>query len=271
MSAVKLVQAGKLDDALQALQNEVRRSPAEASHRVFLFQLLAVMGRWDRALTQLNVAADLDPAALTMAQAYRETLQCEALREQIFSGNRSPLIFGEPEGWIAQVVEALRLDAAGDLAGAAAMRAKAFDQAPATSGAINGEQFEWIADADSRLGPLLELVMNGRYYWVPFSCIQRIRAEAPADLRDTVWMPVSVMWSNGGEAVGFIPTRYPGTVASTDGALLLARRTDWVDVGADTWRGIGQRMLATSDGDYALLDLRSVELDTAPPVDGTEA
>jgi type VI secretion system protein ImpE len=80
-------------------------------------------------------------------------------------------------------------------------------------------------------------------------------------------MPVSVMWSNGGEAVGFIPTRYPGTAASADGALLLARRTDWVDAGAETFRGIGQRMLATSDNDYALLDLRSLELDTAQPAD----
>ena len=265
MSAVELVQAGQLDEALQSLQNEVRRSPAEARHRVFLFQLLAVMGRWDRALTQLNVAADLDPSTLTMAQAYREILQCEALRDQIFSGKRSPLIFGEPADWIAQVVEALRLEAAGDLAGAAAVRAEAFDQAPATRGAINGEPFEWIADADSRLGPLLELIVNGRYYWVPFDRIRRITAEAPADLRDTVWMPVSLTWSNGGEAVGFIPTRYPGTTASADGAMLLARRTDWVDAGAGTFRGLGQRMFATGDGDHALLDLRSMELDAAPP------
>jgi len=121
------------------------------------------------------------------------------------------------------------------------------------------------------VGPLLELIVNGRYYWVPFDRIQRISAEAPADLRDTVWMPVTLTWSNGGEAVGFIPTRYPGTTASTDGATLLARRTDWVDAGAETFRGLGQRMLATSDGDHALLDLRSVELDTAPPVDGIEA
>ena len=45
--------------------------------RVFLFQLLCVLGQWERALTQLNVAAELDAQALAMAQMYREALQCE--------------------------------------------------------------------------------------------------------------------------------------------------------------------------------------------------
>ena len=36
-------------------------------------------------------------------------------------------------------------------------------------GSLNGQPFEWVADADSRLGPVMEAIINGRYYWVPFA------------------------------------------------------------------------------------------------------
>ena len=58
----------------------MRARPADAKLRVFLFQLLCVLGQWDRALNQLNVAADLDPAALAMAQMYGDAVRCEPLR-----------------------------------------------------------------------------------------------------------------------------------------------------------------------------------------------
>ncbi len=86
---------------------------------------------------------------------------------------------------------------------------------PAT---LNGQPFEWIADADSRLGPVLEAVINGRYYWVPFSRLPQVTLEAPEDLRDLVWMPAHLQFENGGESVALIPTRYPGSEAVGDGA-----------------------------------------------------
>ena len=73
--------------------------------------------------------------------------------------------------------------------GAEGRRARAFDAAPAVSGDIDGQPFEWIADADMRLGPMLEAVVNGRYFWMPFSAIARAVFEPPADLRDAVWTP----------------------------------------------------------------------------------
>ena len=53
--------------ALKLLQDQVRAKPADAKLRVFLFQLLCVMGQWDRALNQLNVATELDASTLAMA------------------------------------------------------------------------------------------------------------------------------------------------------------------------------------------------------------
>lgn len=270
MSAEDLLREEKLDEALADLQNQVRSDPSNASLRVFLFQLLSVMGQWERALTQLNVAGELDAANLAMVQTYREALQCESLRSTVFAGKRSPLIFGDPEKWMALAIEALNLTACGEFGKAQAMRSEAFEMAPVTSGSIDGEAFEWIADADSRMGPMLEAVINGRYYWVPFHRIAAIKFEAPEDLRDVVWTPAWFTWANGGQTVGLIPTRYAGSESSDDTRVQMARKTDWVACDADTWLGLGQRVLATDANEYSLMDVREISLNTEELVDENE-
>ncbi|MEZ5591282.1 MAG: type VI secretion system accessory protein TagJ [Gammaproteobacteria bacterium] len=262
MGAQEALQAGDLDQALADLQQQVRKEPAVARHRIFLFQLQAVRGEWQKALTQLNVLRDMDASTLPMAQTYQEAIQCEAIRADVFAGKRSPLIFGDPEHWLALLVEALHPDAAGHYAQAADLRGQALEQTPAISGTIDGAEFAWIADADPRLGPVLEAIVNGRYYWVPFQRIAKLELEAPADLRDMVWLPAQFTWSNGGQTVGLIPSRYPGSAQSTDNAIRLARKTDWQTVGEVAQYGLGQRLLATDVDDYALLDTRLIELNT---------
>jgi len=255
MLAQQLVREGKLGAALTALQDAIRKDAADAKLRVFLFQLLAVMGQWPRALNQLNVAGELDAATLPMVQTYRAAIQCEALRADIFAGRRAPLIFGEPPAWLAQLIDALAYDEA-DPARAAAARAQALEAAPASGGSIDGTPFAWLADADMRLGPVLEAIVNGRYFWIPLCRIARIELEAPADLRDTVWSAATFTWTNGASTVGLIPARYSGTAAALDDGLLLGRRTEWHGD-----RLLGQRMLVSDSGDHPLLDTRLIEFD----------
>ena len=242
------------------LQNQVRAEPSEARHRVFLFQLLSVMGQWDRALTQLNVAGEMDAGNLGMVQVYREALATEALRAEIFSGNRAPLIFGDPERWIALLLEALKLSAAGKHQESEALRDEALDAAPATSGRLNGREFEWISDADSRIGPMLEAIFNGRYFWVPFDRIAEIRIDEPEDLRDLVWLPAQLQWMNGGEAVALIPVRYPGSESSSNPKIQLGRLTEWDQPAENFFTGLGQRMVITDQDEFSLLEIRNVTM-----------
>ncbi|HEY2588567.1 MAG TPA: type VI secretion system accessory protein TagJ, partial [Tepidisphaeraceae bacterium] len=242
---------------------QVRQQPAESKHRVFLFQLLSVMGQWDRALTQLNVAAELDPSCAILAQMYAPALQCEALRAEVFAGRRTPLVFGEPEPWIGEMIQANQLSATAQHAAAQALRAQALEAAPATPGMIDGQPFEWLADADSRLGPMLEVILNGQYYWTPFNRIRAINTEVPADLRDLVWLPAQFQWTNGGEAFALIPARYPGSEASNDDAIRLGRKTEWVAHEQDVEFGLGQRLLATDASDCPLLATRAITLGDA--------
>lgn len=260
--AEEAVKAGDPQTALALLQEKVRANPADAKLRVFLFQLLCILGQWDRALTQLNVAGEMDASTLAMVQTYREAIQCERLRAQVFEGKKVPVLFGQPEAWVALLIEALLREGRGDSAQARSMRDQAFEQAPACAGRADDQPFAWIADADMRLGPVLEAVINGRYYWVPFMHLAEITLEAPVDLRDSVWMPAHLQFTNGGESVALIPTRYAGSDLA-DPLQAMARRTEWLEPSPGFFIGRGQRLLTTDAGDLALMDLRSVVLEPA--------
>jgi type VI secretion system protein ImpE len=259
MSAEESVRAGRLAEGLAELQGQVRKQPADPRLRVFLFQLLAVMGQWERALTQLKVAADLDPSTTTMLQTYQEALRCELLRAEVFAGRRTPLLFGEPAEWMALMVQAVGLTANERFDEARDVRDRAFESAPVTPGRIDGQPFAWVADADTRLGPLLEAIVNGRYYWLPFSRLRELRIEKPCDLRDIAWTPVQLTLQNEGSTVALIPTRYPGTERASDPRLIMARGTEWLERPGPTFLGVGQRLLTTDQGDFGLMDVRLIE------------
>lgn len=262
-----------LADQISEVQTAIKTNPADGKLRVFFFQLLAITGEWGRALNQLKVIHELDAAAIPMVQTYSHALRIEPLREAIFAGDHQPLLLGEPTPWVASLLYALKLDAQSHFEEANRQRADAFEQAPASVGTLKYQanrmseapeaaetevSFEWVADADERLGPMLEAIIDGKYYWVPFHHIRQIRIEAPADLRDLVWMPAFFQWINGGEKIGLIPTRYPGTQICDDDRLRTAARTEWVECSPGRFHGFGQRLLATDQDEFGLMDIRAL-------------
>jgi len=261
MQAQAYLQSGDPQKALSTLTEQVRKNPAKVELRVFLFQLLSILGQWERALTQLNVAAEMDSDAWLMAQVYRPALNCEVLRSNVFQGKRTPLCFGEPLAWMAWLMQLPGLIAAGQSRAASDLRDQAFDAASSISGQINGQSFSWIADSDERLGPTFEAIINGKYYWIPFERIREIRIEKPVNLRDVIWVTATFTWINHGHSVGLIPSRYPGSEEDKDSALQMSRKTVWRDVGNNFFVGMGQRMLATNQGEYPLLEIRELVFD----------
>jgi type VI secretion system protein ImpE len=95
--------------------------------------------------------------------------------------------------------------------------------------------------------------------------------DGPSDLRDLVWTPADLEWSNGGRAVALIPTRYPKSEADPDGSIRLARKTDWREVGPGIFFGAGQRVLSTDVGDYPLLEIREIVLKPSSPARSSTA
>jgi type VI secretion system protein ImpE len=259
MTAEELLKEGRLDEALKGLQGLARDDPANPKPRIFLFQLLSVLGDWRRANTQLQVLSEMDSDSMMLARIFEPILLCEAFRADVFAGKRTPIIFGQPPEWISFLVQAMKNFGNDEFKAGTELRDKAFDAAPETQGKIDGKSFEWIADADERLGPVLEVILEGRYYWVPFCRIREVFIEPVSDLRDLVWAPAQFLWENGGQAAGHIPTRYPGTERSVDAKLKLAARTEWVEKDG-VHLGLGQRILATNADEYPLLEIRKIEL-----------
>ncbi|MFK5949736.1 MAG: type VI secretion system accessory protein TagJ [Methylococcales bacterium] len=262
MDISELIKQGLLVDALQTVQQQVRSNPADPKLRVLLCQLQLILGQWDKARTQLDVLKELDPMSQFMVQTYQQVLVCEDIRRDVFAAKRSPIVFGEPEPWIALLLEALRVEVEGKVEAASKLRAEALEKATVISGSIDNECFEWIADSDSRLGPMLEAVVNGQYYWVPFHRLSLIQLTAPEDLRDFAWLPAQFVWANGGEAFGFIPSRYSGSEDSSDSFIQLARKTEWQEISPESYKGLGQRMMTTDKNDYPLLDIREIKFNS---------
>ena len=272
-AAERCLKEGDPAAALARLQDDVRARPSDPKLRVFLFQLLCVLGQWERALNQLKVASELDPLALAMAQMYGDAVRCEAVRDEVFEGRKSPMVLGQPDQWLALLIESRLRAGLGEAAQSEDLRQRAFEGAPGSAGEIDGQPFEWIADADSRLGPVLEAIINGRYYWVPFDRLSKVSLEQPEDLRDLVWTPAQLQLQNGGEALALIPVRYAGTEATGDGALALARKTVWEPFAEDAYRGLGQRVFATDDGETPFLDVRTITIrqdEPAPDLSGAD-
>ena len=262
--------AASLQEMISSVKDDIRKEPTESKHRIYLFQLLVVAGEWEKAQAQLNVCRELDAATIPMSRTYQEAINCEALRERVFAGKTTPLVFGEPREWIATLIEALRHDGDGNYQAAAQLRQQSFENAPATSGHVewNGEntaKFDWIADADSRLGPVLEAIIDGKYYWIPFQNVSTIHLDEPTDLRDLVWTPAQFEWTNQGESVGLIPTRYVGSTSSDEDDIRMSRRTEWTENLAGEFFGTGQRMITTSVEEFALMDIRRINLQSEGP------
>ena len=227
---------------------------------MFLFQLLAIAGEWEKAKTQLSALAELSPAAEMLKAAYSGAIAAETSRAAAFDGSQNPPLLVVSE-WAAKLAEAIRLFASGETDHAISLRDQAFDEAPDATGTIDGMRFEWIADADSRFGPAFEAIVSGTWGLIPFDAVSGIKSEGARDLRDLVWYPVEIALRSGQSIAAFLLARYPGTETMGDASQKLARATGWTPA---AWgdAGVGQRLWSLSGGeDVPLLSLRSLVFD----------
>lgn len=251
-----LLRAGDLDGARQALIDRVKRAPDDQPSRMFLFQLLCVLGEWDKAKAQVRLLAQMSPEAQMLSVAYNMAIEAEIQREQAFAGDAQPALLVNTSPWAGDLAAALGLFAQGRAAEAEEARDRAFEAAPDTPGQFGDTPFDWIADADARFGPAFEAVIYGRWGLVPFDAVAKMTSEGPQDLRDLVWLPVEIEFKTGQSVAAILPARYPGTQGSGVADLILSRGTDWRDGPAGA-QGIGQKLWSLGDGEeVGLLSLR---------------
>ncbi|MDR3508462.1 MAG: type VI secretion system accessory protein TagJ [Caulobacteraceae bacterium] len=258
-SADDLLRSGDIVGARAVLVSQIKRAPQDQAARMFLFQLLAIVGEWDKAESQLRALAQLSPEAQMLAAVYNKAIGAERARQQAFAGQAPFNVLVPSSPWITVLADSLAAFSRGDSAKGEALRDEAFDAAPDTPGELNEVKFGWIADADPRFGPAIELIIDGNWGLVPFEAIAELRSEGPRDVRDLMWLPVELRMRSGQSAAGFLPARYPGS-ESAEPPFQLARGTDWIDSPAGQI-GLGQRIFTLSDSsEVDVLSLRQLSL-----------
>lgn len=261
----QLLAGSSLDETLARVEAQIKAAPGDADLRAAFVQLLCLAGNWTRAQTQLKSWAALKPQAQPTVTLLDQAIRGEMQRAVVFAGQAEPRLPGEAWGWAAQLFAALQADIQGDRAQADALRSAALDAAalnPGSAQAQGDEQaqpFAWLVDGDSRLGPVCELLVNGHYFWVPFSAIATMRFQAPASVTDLVWRHTLVQLVDGAEQVCQVPVRYPFDADAQD-SLRLASLTEWrpLDEAQQHYVGQGQKVWLNDEAEFPLLSLETL-------------
>ena len=238
MSVQELLNAGKLQEAIQSLGSEVRDNPQDTRRRTFLFELLCFAGDYARAEKHLNLLSDSNPDAAMGALMYRSALSAERKRQAFFEG-------------------------------------KHYQDSPAPgkfrSGTINGEKFRSIEDIDPRIGPRLEVFIAGEYVWLPFAHIGSLTMGPPRYLRDLLWASATITAGPAMEGKEFgevmMPILYPFSATHQRESVKLGRETDFVLAAEDPIEiPYGQKLLVLDEErSIAILEIRSLEFDDSVP------
>ena len=233
MNSRELYQAGRLDEAVQALGSELRNDPTDIKRRTFLFELLCFTGEYDRAEKQLDILADAGKEAAMGTLLYRSALQGARTRRDMFEKKTFPLrslAEGVPSG-------------------------------PGSGGTLNGQAFETIEDGDPRIGAHLEVFAAGAYLWLPFEHIASVRMEPPKRLRDTIWIPAILQ--TGPKCKGLdlgevlLPVLTPLVSKHPQNSGRLGRETVWEEVDGETVPA-GQKLLLVDGEEIPILEVRNL-------------
>jgi type VI secretion system protein ImpE len=247
-------------------KRRVQSRPSDMAARSALWQVFAARGEFDRAQAQLDAMVVIDGSWAREATACGGLLQAEAQRLRVLGGAEPPVCMGDPPPWLADMVAGLSLaagSASADRRAAAALLHRAQLSSPACVGSANGQPLSWLCDGDARLGPCLEVVVQGRYFWVPWSRVRALNTRPPTEIRDRLWLHALVTLEDELSIEAFLPARYP---APGNDAEHLGQRTEWhllADDVKDVYVGRGQKTLLADSGEWGLLELRELRLQGA--------
>lgn len=261
MTARELLEAGRLTEALNALNESVRTRPTDATLRIFLFELLCLQGALDRAARQLEVltAQARDPAFELGVRLYRQLLDSERVRQQVFHHGMAAAFLAPPSPSVLRYAALVRSLPAVEDTGQ--MLAEAEEASPAIGGRFRERSFSHFRDADDRLAPVLEVHRDGKYYWLPLHHVKTLSVPSPQTLRELIWVRARVELHDGSGGEVFVPVRYVDSHTHANELVRLGRMTEWEALSGALVVGMGQRVFLVDDEEVPLLELGTIEFD----------
>jgi len=257
--AKKLLAAGDLSGAIQAALDVVRAKPTDSAARIFLFELSVFAGDFDRADKQLDVIGHQDATAMIGSMIYRQCLAAERDRLKFFGEGLKPGILAPPPAYIEDLLNANNRIREGSIFEARSILDTLEEERPAFAATVNGETVEDFRDYSDPTMCIFEVIFKDTYTWLPFENVVKIEFFEPKTLRDLYWRQANVEINTGTNGEMFFPALYADSWRSSDDAIRLGRKTDWLDLGEDLYTGQGVRSFWMDGKDRSIMDLRTIE------------
>lgn len=260
--AKSLFEAGKLTEAIEELLREVKANPTDIARRTFLFELSCFAGDWERAGRQLDAIGVQSAEAEMGVQVYRNCIKAERDRARLIADGLQPHFLSEPPAYVDMHLDAFNRLREGNASEARRTLDLAEEERPAFAVRVNGEPFADFRDYDDFFGPVLELIVQDKYTWLPLEQIVRMEIDEPKHLRDLLWAS-AIIETTDKELKAFLPVLYPASSGEANDLVQLGRMTDWKEVGEELYLGRGLHLFAVEGAERPLLEVRSVEFEGA--------
>jgi type VI secretion system protein ImpE len=257
-----LLHEDKLDEAIAAMDIEVRDHATCVDRRAVLAELLCFAGNLERADVILDAISDIDPGTAVGVAMFRQLIRAEQARQQFYTEGRLPEFHSRPDQEMELELRAASALRAGSVQEANALLAERETVRQPTRGMADDAVFEDFRDLDDLNAAHLEvLTPSGKYFWIPTSSIAAIEFRKPEKRRDLLWRRAHLSINEGPDAEVFMPTIYCCKEASP--AHRLGHQTDFDGLQGGPICGKGLREFLVGDRSKTILQLNRIQFQNA--------
>lgn len=236
----KMIQAAKLTQAIEYLEQQLRDDPLNADFKSTLTELLCINGEYERADKLLNLIVQKHPDFLIGASNLRQLIRAAQSRQDSLTGQSVPKLFSEIDVH-SEAFMKLRVELNQGLQEDVTQEAIALEQVrPMVAININDQPNQEVRDLDDTLGGFVEIFgTDGHYYIAQLSEIDYIHFKPVTSLIEQVWRRVDIAIKDGPCGEAHVPVVY---ASSETDPQKLGRETDWQERAKDVMTGLGMKM-----------------------------
>ena len=262
MTAAELLRAGRLSDARSHLVNTIKERPGDTSSRNLLFQVLAFLGEWDKALRQLDILGLQHPGPESAVNLYGKLVAAENERSLVFAGERIPSFMTTEPPFLQASFNFRECLSSGQIDEALELFDTIETMVPDVTGRMDGAEFNGFCNTDVSLAHYLEVFIHERYLWVPFTSLRELCVNRPVTFLDLLWIPARIVTWEGLTSNCYLPVLYPDSSSHPDERVRMGKMTDWRDNGGGLYRGFGQQVFNVGNKEIAILELNEITFTT---------
>lgn len=254
----ELLYSDQLDEAIAAMNVEVKNDATSVDKRALLAELLCFAGNLDRADVILNAISDIDPGAAIGVAMFRQLVRAEQARQQFYNEGRLPEFHTKPDAVLELELRAAVAVREGSLAEAGALLAEREAVRTPLAGIADSVPFDDFRDLDDLNAAHIEvLTTTGKYFWIPTASIASIEFRKPDKRRDLLWRRANLSVNEGPDGEVFVPAIYYSKNASPGHRL--GHLTDFAGEAGGAMLGKGLREFALGDQARTILELTKIQ------------